>query len=45
MLDQLPAFLAAVLGAALQYEMVLLVSFVFILNVRRALRRRVEVIE
>jgi hypothetical protein len=37
-MDQLPAFLASTLGAALTYELGLLVGFVILLNLRRIIR-------
>lgn len=36
-MEQLPAFLAEMLGPALSYELTLLVLYVLVLNVRRSL--------
>lgn len=41
-MEQLPAFLAAVLGPAFTYELNLLVFYVLLLNVRRSLWRAIE---
>lgn len=45
MIDQLPAFLAYVLGSALAYECTLLVGFIVVLNLKTVLKaalRRLE---
>lgn len=39
MLDQLPAFVSAVMGGALSWELLLLTVFVLVLTVRTTLRR------
>lgn len=39
MLSQLPAFIAATMGEALSYELLLLVLFCLVLHIRRSLYR------
>ena len=41
-MEQLPAFLAATLGPAFSYQLVLFVLYVLLLNVRRSLWRVID---